>query len=119
MLDFSTPDFDAFKMDSVGVALCGKYQMSKGKSLNAVISEASEDGAYKLLSDLLSYYETQYNQFEAETRESDFYGLSSGSFRKLYFNCKGIIEKYRKVEPNLQIAKAVEDSFSTELFLSK
>ena len=114
VLDFSTPDFDAFTMDSVGVALCGKYQMSKGKSLNAFISEASEDVAYKLLSDLFSYYETQYNQFETETSELDYLGLSSGSYRKLYLNCKEIIDKYKKAEPNAKIAKAVEESFSSE-----
>ena len=113
VLDFSTPDFDAFTLDSVGVALCQKYGLSKGKSLIAFIDEAPEDDAYKLLSDLLTYYETQYNQFESETNNSDLLGLSSGAYKRLYLNCKGIIEKYRKTEPNTVIAKAVEESFST------
>ncbi len=38
VLDFSTVDFDAFTLDSVGVALCTKYGLSKGKSLNVFIS---------------------------------------------------------------------------------
>lgn len=114
VLDFSTPDFDAFTMDSVGVALCYKYQMSKGKSLNAFISEASEQDAFKLLSNLLQYYETQYGQFDSETSETDLTGFpSSGSYRRLYLNCKEIIGKYKPSEPNKEIAKAVEESFSS------
>ena len=35
VLDFSTNDFDVFTMGSIGVALCDKYKMSKGKSLSA------------------------------------------------------------------------------------
>lgn len=118
VLDFSTPDFDAFTMDSIGVALCEKYQLSKGKSLNAFISEASEDDAYKLLSDLFLYYETQYGQFDFETNDSDVFGLSSGSYKSLYLNCKGIIEKYKQADFNAEMAKVVEDSFSTE-YMSK
>lgn len=115
VLDFSTPDFDAFTMDSVGVALCQTYQMSKGKSLNAYISEANEQDAYKLLSDLLLYYENQYSQFDSETSKSDLMGFSSsGSYRRLYLNCKGIIGKYKPADPNKEFAKAVEESFSSE-----
>lgn len=114
ILDFSTADFDAFTLDSVGVAVCQKYGLSKGKSLIAFIEETNEDDAFKLLSDLLTYYETQYNQFESETQQSDSFGLySSGSFRRLYLNCKGIIDKYKRTEPNAEIAKSVEESFST------
>lgn len=114
VLDFSTADFDAFTLDSVGVAVCQKYGLSKGKSLIAFIDEANEDDAFKLLSDLLTYYETQYNQFESETQQSDSFDLySSGSYRRLYQNCKGIIDKYKNIEPNTEIAKSVEESFST------
>lgn len=113
ILDFTTPDFDAFTLDSVGVPLCQRYGMSKGKSLIAYIEEANEEDAYKLLSDLLAYYETQYNQFECETNDSDILGLSSGAYKHLYVYCKEIIEKYKKSEPNTVIAKAVEESFST------
>lgn len=64
VLDFTTPDFNAFTLDSVGVALCQKYQLSKGKSLIAYIDEASDDNVFKLLTDLLRYYETDYHSFE-------------------------------------------------------
>ena len=36
VLDFSTSGFDAFALDSVGVALCQKYELSKGASLTAL-----------------------------------------------------------------------------------
>lgn len=115
VLDFSTADFDAFTMDSVGVPLCETYKLSKGKSLIAYVKDASDEDCYKLLSDLLTYYETQYRDFESETQETDIFGIpSSGAYRLLYQNCKGIIDKYRKPEPNTEIAKAVEDSFSSE-----
>lgn len=114
VLNFSTSDFDAFTMDSVGVALCDRYKLSKGKSLNAYIQEASDDDAYKLLSDLLDYYETNYPSFEAETHEKGFFDTSEGTYRSLYLKCKGIIEKYNKVEPNEEIAKSVDEAFSSE-----
>lgn len=113
VLDFSTPDFDAFTLDSVGVALCQKYGLSKGKSLIAYIEEAKPEDSYKLLSDLLEYYETQYYHFESETNDTDLLGNYSGSYKKLYLSCKGIIDKYKVSQPNQELAKAVEESFST------
>ncbi len=35
VLDFSTASFDSFTMKSIGVPLCQRYQMLKGKSLMA------------------------------------------------------------------------------------
>lgn len=67
VLDFSTSDFDTFTMGSVGVALCEKYHLSKGRSLNAYINEADDSLADKLLYDLLDYYEISYGNFERET----------------------------------------------------
>ena len=66
VLDFSTSEFDTFTMESVGVALCAHYGMSKGKSLNAYINESSDEQSNKLLLDLLKYYELQYPNFEKE-----------------------------------------------------
>lgn len=114
VLDFYTADFDAFTLDSVGVALCGKYGLSKGKSLMAYIDEASDDCVFKLLSDLMTYYETQYGQFESETHDSEMPGMAVGAYRRQYHTCKEILKKYFKAEPNVEIAKAVEVSFSSE-----
>ena len=57
VLDFSTNDFDSFTLTSVGVALCQRYNLSKGKSLVAYCSEADNTKVTKLFSDLLDYYE--------------------------------------------------------------
>lgn len=82
VLDFSTNEFDVFTMESVGVALCQKYEMSKGKSLNAFCSEAEESDVIKLLSDLLEYYELNYkDKYDEEKNVS------------LYQKCKTIIER--------------------------
>ena len=69
VLDFNTADFDNFTMASVGVELCTQYKLSKGKSLNAFVNEASDELSNKLLLDLLEYYETQYPNFEREREE--------------------------------------------------
>ena len=63
VLDFTTADFDTFTMESVGVAVCSKYGLSKGKSLVKFISESSEENTNKLLLDLLRYYENLYQQY--------------------------------------------------------
>lgn len=60
VLNFSTNDFDTFTMESVGVAVCSKYKMSKGRSLLAYIEGAKNSETDKLLHDLFDYYETHY-----------------------------------------------------------
>ena len=57
VLNFSTNDFDVFTTNSIGEALCTKYGLSKGKSLNAYLNSASYENRLKLLSDLFHYYE--------------------------------------------------------------
>ena len=39
VLDLSTPKFDRFTFDSIGEALCSKYELSKGKSLEKFLDE--------------------------------------------------------------------------------
>ena len=82
VLDFSTAEFDVFTMESVGVALCEKYEMSKGKSLNAFCHEADDDAVVKLLSDLLEYYELNYKDLYDEEKN-----------KALYQKCKDIINQ--------------------------
>ena len=76
VLDFSTNDFDNFTLMSVGVALCERYQLSKGKSLTAYLNECPDGDALKLLNDLLEYYELHY---EDEYTKPDESGSSSYS----------------------------------------
>ena len=49
VLNFSTNDFNSFTLESVGVPLCQKYGLSKGASLTADCSEASETEIIKLI----------------------------------------------------------------------
>ena len=82
VLDFSTNDFDTFTMESIVIPLCQHYQMSKGKSLVAYCSEASEEDVFKLLSDLLRHYELNcIDNYDEE------------KFHPLYEKCKAIIER--------------------------
>ena len=57
VFDFSTPNFNDFTAESIGIALCEKYGISKGKSLEAYVKEAPTEKVIKLLSDLMDYYE--------------------------------------------------------------
>lgn len=86
VLNFSTNDFNCFTMESIGVPLCQKYGLSKGGSLTAYCSEATETDLIKLFSDLLEYYElhllsSSYNE---------------GEYSNLYDKCKIIIERESK-----------------------
>lgn len=111
VLDFSTPDFDAFTLDSVGEALCCKYGVSKGASLNRYISEADDLNAAKLLIDLFDHYEMVYSQEIEGTSE---YAL-------LYRKCKPIIERVKGVLSHTVIpvddlkGKFSSDYISTQL----
>ena len=82
VLDFSTNDFNIFTLESVGVPICQKYELSKGKSLTAFVEEAPEKEVVKLLSDLFQYYELHC---------IDNYGEEKN--RDLYERCRKIIDK--------------------------
>ena len=82
VLDFSTNDFDSFTLTSVGVALCQRYNLSKGKSLVAYCSEADNTKVTKLFSDLLDYYEAFC---KGRSCEDEYKGI--------YEKCKEIITR--------------------------
>lgn len=111
VLDFSTTDFDTFTYESVGVPLCEKFRLSKGKSLVAFINQTSTDVAYKLLSDLMSHYELSS---EYERDEND-----DIQRHKQYLKCKAIIEKYRiDYSPNI-IANDLKNIFDSDYMNSQ
>lgn len=83
VLDFSTADFDAFTLDSIGIALCQKYDLSKGKSLIAYVDESPDMDVAKLLLDLFNYYELTYSK-EIEKNEE---------YAGIYRKCKPIAER--------------------------
>lgn len=119
VLDFSTSDFDTFAMGSVGVALCEKYHLSKGRSLNAYINEADDSLADKLLYDLLDYYEISYGNFERETVPNEFgkvsldYGVD---YSVTYKKCKEIQKRHSSPLSNYTSALAsnIKDAFSSD-----
>lgn len=117
VLDFSTADFDTFTMESVGVALCSHYGLSKGKSLNAFINESSDDKSNKLLLDLLNYYESQYPNFEKERdgiNDPYSYGTPNDVYGKYYAKCKEIAQRINSNLFSAFAAKSVEEAFSSE-----
>ena len=122
VLDFSTNDFDNFTMDSVGVALCCKYNMSKGKSLTAYIDEALADDATKLLKDLLAYYEENYEWEYTENADEDTYGYYhqyNAEYARLYKKCRAYMDRVLNIAtPLAPNAAELQEKFSSE-YLSK
>ena len=57
VLNFSTDDFDIFTYKHVGVALCQKHGLSKGKSLRRFLDDADDEQKYVLITELFKYYE--------------------------------------------------------------
>lgn len=109
ILSFSTNDFDVFTLESIGVALCEHYGMSKGKSLTAYINEASDTDTIKLLNDLLAYYEFNY-QWEIET---------NGEYGMLYTKCRQIMDQVLAgTDPFVPTAESFKERFSSD-YVSK
>lgn len=121
VLNFSTNDFDVFTQESIGIALCEKYGLSKGKSLIAYINQASDDNTTKLLCDLFVYYEKNYKKEYIYDEDEDVFGLSQydEDYSRLYHKCK---EYYNRVQniatPLATNAASLQEKFSSE-YLSK
>lgn len=114
VLDFTKPNFDVFTMNSVGVALCQKYKLSKGKSLIQFTNDADDGQVLKLFSDLIDYYETSYRQYKTETHDKDFFG-EEGTYKNIYIRCKNILSKYSQNSQAIKVqAEQLKSSFSTD-----
>lgn len=121
VLDFSTNDFDIFTMDSVGVALCNEYHMSKGKSLAAYVNNASANDVEKLLNDLLSYYEENYEQeYTENTSDDEFsYCRYNAEYARLYKKCRAYMNRVLNIATPLAVnAAELQEKFSSQ-YLSK
>lgn len=118
VLDFSTPEFDTFTMESVNVGLCTKYGMSKGRSLTQFVQEAPSDQADKLLYDLLWYYENQYNAFQEETKlyksEKPNQSYNEPDWKYIYEKCKVLIPKINANQFVESSISAIKDAFTSE-----
>lgn len=121
VLDFSTSDFNFFTTESIGVALCDKYKVSKGKSLESFVNEASDEDVIKLLKDLLDYYEEKYEkEFTQEADEETYeYSGYNAEYARLHKKCRTYMDKILNISTPL-IANAVDlqVKFSSE-YLTK
>lgn len=111
VLEFSTYDFDNFTEESMGIPLCEKYGLSKGKSLNKFIKEGDNSKVVRLLDDLLKYYRVRFAS-EIESNEKSY---SGATYQSLYNECRKIID--REINLNLTFSNASRElkaKFSTE-----
>ena len=117
VLNFSTNDFDVFTMGSIGIALCDKYKMSKGKSLSAYVNEASEEDVIKLLKDLLDYYEENYKKEYMQETDGETYGYLryNAEYARLYKKCRAYMDRVLNVTTPLATnAAELQEKFSSE-----
>lgn len=94
VMDFTTAKFNLFTFNSIGIRLCEKYGLSKGKSLEAFCNEAQQEDVFKLLSDLMDYY---VGYISVKPREHQ---------AVLYEKCKEILQQEEaKIEEKKQKTK--------------
>ena len=118
VLNFTTNDFDVFTTNSIGVALCSTYHMSKGKSLVAYLNKASDDDRTKLLSDLFTYYEENMEyEFNENYTDDSWWGVSryDEKYAKRYQQCKAIMNTLNGVSTVVQnTAEDLKGKFSSD-----
>ena len=129
VLNFSTSDFDTFTAESVGVAICTKYKLSKGKSLLAYIETANDSEINKLLLDLFNYYEAHYeSEYNKDFQPNNAFSFShtyyppyNEEYSRLYAKCKEIAERVFPNKPVLlsSIADSLKAQFSSEYLNSQ
>ena len=104
-------------MESVAVAVCSKYGLSKGKSLVKFISDSSEEDANKLLLDLLKYYENLYDDFKKE-RDTRITPMNCWGTRvdygEYYRKCKKIANRLASNNFSTFATQSVKEAFSSE-----
>ena len=86
VLFFSVDGLDNFTQESIGVAVCEKYKLSKCKTIIAFCNEYPDEDIIKLFSDLLDYY-------EKHCRNNNSY-IDDENQEKYFQECKKIIQSY-------------------------
>jgi hypothetical protein len=106
VLDFSTNDFDNFTGEVVGVFVCSKYHLSKGKSLTAYTVDAPEQDVIKLFAALIEHYELspEYD------RDKEY---DQARFRQ-YEKCKAIIDRASNGNATSLVASQIKKEFDSE-----
>ena len=98
VLDFSTEKFNQFTSQSVGVALCSYYGLSKGKSLEAFTTYGAVDKVVRLYDNLIRYYEFNFvSQIQADP-----------SIGEQLQQLKQIVDKYREDGVALSAVPAIK-----------
>lgn len=111
VLNFSTADFDTFTLGIVGIPLCSKYGLSKGKSLSEYVYDSSDAEAVKLFDALLQYYEL--------SSESEHDRAVQSSRYKQYEKCKSIIARELVSDTNSVMVSQVKTQFDSEYINSQ
>lgn len=122
VLNFSTNEFDVFTAGSIGVALCSRYGLSKGKSLTEyIMKDANENDTIKLFSDLFAYYKENFESEYTPDIAEDIPGYSqySAEYANLYHKCQSYLDRVlHTVTPLTVNAVHLQEKFSSE-YLSK
>lgn len=111
VLDFSSAGFDDFTENVIGVRLCGKYQLSKGKSLEAYVREATEYDVVRLFSALLQHYEL--------SPDIDHDRASNLPRFRQYEKCKEIVEKAAHGGGHYIAAEQIKREFDSDYINSQ
>ncbi len=100
----STDEFDTFTYNSIGIRLCDKYKLSKGKSLAKFMSEETDYTVLRLLRDLLKNYEVNC--------ANELTPCGDDTYKSLYAKCNDILAN---VELNVTeiTVKKLKEVFST------
>lgn len=116
VLNFSTADFDVFTTNSIGVALCNRYGLSKGKSLIAYLNSATYSEREKLLLDLFHYYEdNMQHEYDKDYENFFCYNGYDERYAKIYQKCKDIVERIEGTSSVIsQTADNLKKKFSSE-----
>lgn len=95
VLDFSIAEFDEFTFQSIGIRLCKKYNLSKGKSLKEFTNQGDPYKVIKLYKDLLDFYKVHFSgEIESNKKVIEVLCIS------LYVKSvkKSLIENYQRIK---------------------
>ena len=106
VLDFSTADFNTFTFQSIGVPLCQKYGLSKGRSLVAYINETDYGNKIRLLSDLVRHYELSPMK-ESDEEHDKAHAIA-------YTKCRAILNRVLEHADVIDVAENLKTEFSSE-----
>jgi hypothetical protein len=104
-----------FTQNSIGIALCNRYKLSKGKSLTAYVNEGNEDSVIKLLSDLLEHYELHYQSEIDGSEATSLWGVPNKQYKTYYQKCRSVIDRISATTtPFTSAGEALKHRFSSE-----